>query len=169
MRIFIPSRQFNPINCSFFLYFPLLVGPGCSNKTISDRPLPPEGFQARLSRKNQPATLKTYQVFKAAMLIKNNSPVIWPSQRGKDGDRNWIRLAYRWYDLSGTPLNTPVARTNLPYDLGPQQRVEVVAKVVPPERQGEYFLEFDMLQEGVDWFKSEKSPACLFRVKVEEN
>ncbi len=142
--------------------FPQLVGPGCSNKTISDRPLPPEGFQAQLSIKNQPATLKTYQVFKAAMVIKNNSPVNWPSQRGKDGDRNWIRLAYRWYDLSGKPLNTPIERTNLPHDLEPQQQVEVVAKVVPPEKQGEYLLEFDMVQEGVDWFKSEKSPACIF-------
>ena len=145
-----------------------MLGPGCSKKTSSDRPLPPEGFQAQLSIKNQPATLKTNQIFKAAIVIKNNSPVIWPSQRGKEGDRNWIRLAYRWYDLSGKPLNIPIQRTDLPHDLEPQQQVEVVAKVVPPEKPGEYLLEFDMVQEGVEWFKSEKSPACIFKVKVEE-
>ena len=150
-------------------FFYLMLGPGCSNKTSSDQPLPPQGFQAQLSIKNQPATLKTYQVFKAEMVIKNNSPVIWPSQRGKEGDRNWIRLAYRWYDLSGNPLSIPIERTNLPHDLEPQQQVEVVAKVVPPEKPGEYLLEFDMVQEGVEWFKSEKSPACIFKVKVEEN
>ncbi len=151
------------------LVFLLMLGPGCSNKTSSDRPLPPEGFQAQLSMKNQPATLKTYQVFKAKIVIKNNSPVNWPSQRGKEGDRNWIRLAYRWYDLSGNLVSTPIERTNLPHDLEPQQQVEVVAKVVPPERPGEYFLEIDMAQEEVEWFKSKKSPACIFKVKVEEN
>jgi hypothetical protein len=150
-------------------FFYLTLGPGCSNKTSSDQPLPPQGFQAQLSIKNQPTTLKTSQVFKAEMVIKNNSPVIWPSQRGKEGDRNWIQLAYRWFDLSGKPLSIPIERTNLPHDLEPQQQVEVVAKVVPPEKPGEYLLEFDMVQEGVDWFKSEKSPACTFKVRVEEN
>jgi len=150
------------------LLFILLLGPGCSNKTSSDRPLPAEGFQAQLSIKNQPVALKTYQIFKAKMVIKNNSPVLWPSQRGKEGERNWIRLAYRWYDLSGNPVTTPIERTNLPYDLEPQQQVEVVVKVVPPEKPGDYFLEIDMAQEEVAWFKSEKSPACTFKVKVEE-
>ncbi len=146
-----------------------MLGPGCSKKTSSDRPLPPEGFQAQLSIENQPVTLKTYQVFKAKMVIKNNSPVNWPSQRGKEGNRNWIRLAYRWYDLSGNLVSTPIERTNLPHDLEPQQQVEVVAKVVPPERPGDYFLEIDMAQEEVEWFKSKISPACIFKVKVEEN
>lgn len=145
-----------------------MLGPGCSKKTSSDRPLPPKGFQAQLSIKNQPAVLKTYQVFKAEMVIKNNSPVNWPSQPGKEGLRNWICLAYQWYDLSGHLVNVPIKRTSLPHDLGPQQRVKVVAKVVPPEKPGDYFLEIDMAQEEVDWFKREKSPACLFKVKVEE-
>jgi hypothetical protein len=145
-----------------------MLGPGCSNKTSSDRPLPPEGFQAQLRLKNQPVTLKTYQVFKAEMVIKNNSPVIWPSQQGREGVRNWICLAYRWYDLSGKLVDTPIERTSLPHDLGPQQQVEVVAKVVPPEKPGDYFLEIDMAQEEVDWFKRDKSPACIFKVKVEE-
>ena len=139
-----------------------MLGPGCSNKTSSDRPLPPEGFQAQLRLKNQPVTLKTYQVFKAEMVIKNNSPVIWPSQQGREGVRNWICLAYRWYDLSGKLVDTPIERTSLPHDLGPQQQVEVVAKVVPPEKPGDYFLEIDMAQEEVDWFKRDKSPACIF-------
>ena len=149
-------------------FFYLMLGPGCSNKTSSDQPLPPQGFQAQLSIKNQPVTLKTNSIFKAEIVIKNNSPVIWPSQRGKEGDRNWIRLAYRWYDLSGNPLSVPIERTSLPQDLGPQEQVQVMAKVVPPEKPGEYLLEFDMVQEGVEWFKSEKSPACIFKVKVEE-
>ena len=46
--------------------------------------------------------------------------------------------------------------------------MEVVAKVVPPEKPGDYFLEIDMAQEEVDWFKRDKSPACIFKVKVEE-
>ncbi len=163
------QRFIRPINSLICIFF-LLLGPGCSNdKTSSDKALPPEGFQAQVSIKNQPAALKTYQVFRAEMVIKNNSPVLWPSRRGKEGDRNWIRLAYRWYDLSGNPVSTPIERTNLPHDLGPQQQVEVMAKVVPPEKPGEYLLEFDMVQEGVEWFKSEKSPACIFKVKVEEN
>jgi hypothetical protein len=175
VRIFIPQRAesrfwtFCKVIIVINYIFLLILGPGCSTRTSSDRPLPPEGFQAQLDIKNKPAALKAYKVFKAEIVIKNNSPVTWASRGGKERYWNWIRLSYRWYDLSGKPVSTPMELTNLPHDLEPQQQVEVVAKVVLPERQGEYLLEFDMLQEGVEWFKSEKSPALIFKVKVEEN
>ena len=162
-------RRLNLQRIILICFFYLMLGPGCGNKTSSNQPLPPQGFRAQISIKNQPVTLKTNSIFKAEIVIKNNSPVIWPSQQGKEGVRNWICLAYRWYDSSGRLVNVPIERTGLPHDLEPQQQVNVVAKVVPPEKAGEYLLEFDMAQEGVEWFKSEKSPACIFKVKVEEN
>jgi hypothetical protein len=35
--------------------------------------------------------------------------------------------------------------------------VEIEAKVIAPDREGKYVLEFDMLQELVAWFKDEGS------------
>ena len=145
----------------------LMLAIGCEKRTPSEQPLPAEGFKAQLVLENPPSAIKSNLVYKPRVHIKNNSRVLWPSLPGKQGQRYWIRLAYRWHDLQGNFLPVEIVRTDLPHDLGPNEEVTVTAKIIPPERSGEYLLEIDLVQEEVDWFKNPQSQAVTIKVRVE--
>ncbi len=58
-------------------------------------------------------------------------------------------------------------RAPLASHLSPGEQADLTLIVNAPKTPGDYFLELDMLQEGVSWFGLKGSPALRLPVRVE--
>jgi hypothetical protein len=83
---------------------------------------------------------------------------------GNTSRRTWqargpspVRLSYHWLDAGGKAVHWDGARTDLPRDLPPGQRVTLNARVVAPAQPGSYLLHWDLLQENVTWFSAREA------------
>jgi hypothetical protein len=92
--------------------------------------------------------------------VRNTGELPWPA-----GGANPVRLAYHWFDASGRLVVWDGERTSLPTDLAPGtqnsdgQSATLHATVRAPATPGQYFLVFDMVQDGVAWFGHQTSSA----------
>jgi hypothetical protein len=80
--------------------------------------------------------------------IKNSGREVW-SSRGK----NPCLLSYHLLDREGKIIKYDNPRFPFPRKVSPAQTVEMTITVSSPLEEGEYILEFDLLREGIAWFK----------------
>jgi hypothetical protein len=57
-------------------------------------------------------------------------------------------------------------RYGISKDLAPGEETELPLGVTAPKDPGEYFLEIDVVQEGVAWFSDKGSPTAKTRISV---
>lgn len=95
--------------------------------------------------------------------IKNSGTMVWMSE-----GKNPIVLSYHILSSGGEVFLYDGERTLLPGGLRSGESVTVKAKVVSPEKLGEYYLEFDMVHEGVTWFANKGSRTLKIKLKVVE-
>jgi hypothetical protein len=88
-----------------------------------------------------------------AFWLHNTSTRTWES----DGiSSNPDRLGYRWLNLNGTPASGWADyRTPLPSPgwVAPGGNISLRAWVGAPSTPGAYILEWDMVREGITWFR----------------
>lgn len=96
--------------------------------------------------------------------IINQSKYPWPSY-GKDS-KNQVNISYHWFDQNQKPVESEELRTFLPYDIQPNEEIDIDVRVRSPELSGDYFLEFNLVQEFVCWFKQKKSETIFIPIKV---
>lgn len=63
-------------------------------------------------------------------------------------------LAYHWLDTDGKLVELDGIRTPLPNTIMPGDSIEIIAKINPPIKSGDYYLQFDLVQEGVAWLSN---------------
>lgn len=63
-----------------------------------------------------------------------------------------IRLSYHWLDENGEVIEWNGQRTVFPITVQPEDQIQVEAIVKMPNQVGMYYLEWDMVHEGVTWF-----------------
>ncbi|UCC39929.1 MAG: hypothetical protein JSV96_00240 [Candidatus Aminicenantes bacterium] len=80
--------------------------------------------------------------------IKNTGRDVW-SSRGK----NPCLLSYHLLDQQGKTIKYDNRRFPLPRKVSPSRTVEMTVTLGSPLEEGKYILEFDMLREGIAWFK----------------
>jgi len=147
---------------------------GCGEKkkgtrkvqTIANSSLPDEGFKATISIKNPPASIKINSSTNIKLKVKNLSTVVWPS-KGKPDGKFKINLAYHWLDAGDRVVILDGVRASLPHDINPDEEVILDALVSAPNEAGEYILEWDMVQEGVSWFKDKGGKTTRIPIKIE--
>lgn len=93
-----------------------------------------------------------------------------------DGMETWdpeleFNLSYRWFrgwkSRTATPLDTEGVRTSLPHVVAPGETVTIEARLERPEIAGPYFLQWDIVHEGVTWFSDRAyAPPPRHRVLV---
>lgn len=64
-----------------------------------------------------------------------------------------VNISYHIYDHNNVTIVFDGLRTRLPFDLEPNRSVTVEIFVLTPARPGTYLLEYDLVKEGVSWFK----------------
>jgi len=158
-----------------FLITGLIFGvSGCGKKkegakrvqTVANSPLPDEGFKARISIGNAPPSIKANSSTNINIKVKNISPVVWSSKGRQDGNYK-INLAYHWLDVGDRVVILDGVRASLPHDINPDEEVILDALVATPNEAGEYILEWDMVQEGVSWFKDKGGKTTRIPIKIE--
>jgi 4-amino-4-deoxy-L-arabinose transferase-like glycosyltransferase len=129
-------------------------------------PLPDSAFRADISVPGAPANVPAGEKLQLRVRVKNNGDIVWPGCERSAGQFQ-IYLGSHWLNASGQVASKEEGRSPLPADLAPGQETELSFIVDAPAQPGDTFLEVDLLQEGVSWFKLKGSHACLVTIKVE--
>jgi ubiquinone/menaquinone biosynthesis C-methylase UbiE len=129
--------------------------------------LPNSGFRAQITPRALPAALQAGTPREVRVLVKNISDVTWPSLGGPDG-KYQITLGYLWQSDAGVPIVDKNNKVRLQRDLAPGGEAELVLHLKAPDTAGHYFLELDMVQEQVAWFKTKGSTPARVGVDVTE-
>jgi hypothetical protein len=100
-----------------------------------------------------------------------NGTVTVPVSITNLGSRVWmpgtVNLAYHLYAESGNVYVWDGARTELPHSVGIGQTALVNATVRVPERAGEFTIRFDLVEEGVTWFSTQRVPTGAVMLTVQ--
>ena len=126
------------------------------------RRLSEETFRAKLTPAKGSLKMKPSSVSFIPIKVKNMSNSNWSFD-----DKRRIHLSYHWLDKSGKLIIVDGLRTPLPNNVKPRQELTLNARIVTPNKQGHYMLEFDVVQERVTWFKDKGSKTALLDVKIE--
>jgi hypothetical protein len=89
--------------------------------------------------------------------VKNLSGCTWPA----------INLGNHWLNETGEVLVNDDGRARLPAGMKPQQEVEVSITVTAPRKIGQYWLEFDLVQEGFVWFQTLGSQTARIACQIQ--
>ncbi|MEM9273913.1 MAG: condensation domain-containing protein [Cyanobacteria bacterium P01_F01_bin.143] len=93
--------------------------------------------------------------------VKNISPVLWQAT-----SISGIALGNHWFDHQGKLIQQLDGRAELAQNLATESEVMLSLTVTAPIEPGCYYLELDMVEEGVTWFKQKGSKAEIIRVTV---
>lgn len=95
--------------------------------------------------------------------LKNTGSTTWNKQ-----SPNPCFVSFHLLDESGKVIQFDNRRFPFPHEVRPSQKIKMKASVRSPLDAGDYILEFDLLREGISWFKDSGSPTCRIRWKVEK-
>ncbi len=102
-----------------------------------------------------PAELGPGEVIEASFDLKNVGGLGWNAS-----GTNPVRLGYHWFTQDMKPIAAiKDERTPLPKDVLPGETVSLHARAYPPASPGNYFIQWDMVKEGVTWFAEQGSKA----------
>ena len=112
------------------------------------------------------AEKKTYSVKAGDKLhigfqLKNTGQKTWSSSA-----ENPCLLSYHLLDEDGQISRYDNRRFSLPKDTLPGQKVDFTIDVKSPLQKGQYILEFDLLREGLSWFKDYGSKTLKITLNV---
>ena len=133
-------------------------------------PLPDSGFKAEITALDSPDRLRPGQPSIINIKVKNTSDVIWWQRGGETTDRTdnkfYIAAANRWVDKDGKVSSETEGHNGIPKNLKPGEETEMTLQITAPKQPGEWFMELDMVQEGVAWFHEKGSPTTRVKVQV---
>ncbi|MDY0296494.1 MAG: SPASM domain-containing protein [Acidobacteriota bacterium] len=130
------------------------IGNAIAGKRYLARIRPPRGNVAAFAGKET----------EVAVDIRNTGGALW-RDHSRSG-RRLVRLGAQLFDRNRRLLDLNYARAFLkrPLSAGMKDRLGIVLPAI--EQPGEYWLRFDMVLEGVDWFASAESPVAWRRLRV---
>ena len=131
---------------------------GISNAIKSRR------FSARIRVLSSPLRARADQVESARIRIKNIGGALWPDRT--HSGRRLIRLGAQLFDKDRTLVELNYARAFLPHPLSANQSETINIELPALNRTGEFWLKFDMVSEGVDWFEPAGSKVIWARFMV---
>ncbi len=100
----------------------------------------------------QVPALSAGSIVTVPVTLRNDGPMTWWAERVP-----LVHLSYHWMSADKSHyVLFEGERTKLPHDVYPGQSVTVEAVLMAPPKPGEYYLQWDLVQENVTWF-SEKA------------
>lgn len=120
--------------------------------------------EARINVLQPSITAKTGEAAQVNVKVKNTGGAYW--RQATHSGRRIIRLGAQLFDRDKHLVELNYARAFLNQPLGRGQK-DIIAIELPPWHQpGDYFLKFDMVSEGIDWFESGGSPVVWIPFSV---
>ena len=102
--------------------------------------------------------------------IRNVGSRTWPAADSAPEYTNGshaVRISERWCQERGNDCPGFLSRHNLLQSLPPGETQSLTFVIAAPATPGFYELQFDVLQELVDWFSNRGSQRLAIRVRVE--
>ena len=127
--------------------------------------LPKRGLRAAIEP-HPPVRCAPGAILLMHITVRNISTELWPAQGNDDGTRS-IRLGNHWRSRFGRMLREDDVRAKLPHDVAPGETVSIALRLEAPRKPGVYKVEFDMVQEHVQWFAAAGSQTRRTRVHVD--
>ncbi|MFN8493408.1 MAG: N-acetylmuramoyl-L-alanine amidase [Caldilineaceae bacterium] len=111
-----------------------------------------------------PPKMMVGETITVSIILQNTGSLTWSW-----GGGNPFRLGYHYYRNRRRLALPPQfdVRTDIPEDVLPGETVTIQARVALPAEAGNYTIEFDMVQEGITWFKEQQSPVLTRWITVE--
>lgn len=131
-------------------------------REVPDRPVPmePDAYRADVRiAGGMPETMTAGSTALARVRVRNTSGVRWNQAR-----TGIIRLGNHWLSAGGEMLIQDDGRAALPADTSGVVDLELAVKA-PPDA-GDYICEFDLVHEGVTWFRERGLKPVQVRVPV---
>jgi len=97
------------------------------------------------------------------LTLKNTGKLGWSSR-----DKNPCLVSYHLLDEKGQMQKFENPRTALSQVIPPGEKIEAAVRVKAPLNEGAYVLEFDLVREGLAWFKDSGSGTLKIPLVVEK-
>jgi uncharacterized membrane protein len=120
-------------------------------------------FRAEFLAHGTPNALRADQLYVVKVTVVNRGIQSWVSQTTYFP----VRLSYHWRDSRGKTVVWDGVRTDFPYPVRPGQTFTARAILITPEQPGSYTLEWDLVQEEINWFSERGSSPLRVPVVVE--
>lgn len=130
--------------------------------TLPDRAvsMPDDAYRADLRiMRGMPASMTAGSTAVVAIGVRNASAARWDQSR-----TGLVRLGNHWRDAAGDMLVQDDGREALPAEM--HGTLELSIAITAPDDPGEYVCEFDLVHEGVAWFRDRGSESSRANVTV---
>lgn len=121
-------------------------------------------YQKKLESEDATQLRADYQFEKKEYRAKAGQKITIPVNVTNKGSLTWvyhsekpINLSYHLYNEKNKLILFDGARTELPFTVKTNQKVEFEATVQAPTEVGVYYVKFDMVCEGMAWFEENGS------------
>jgi SAM-dependent methyltransferase len=139
------------------------VGQQSSLSTIA---LPPSGFKAKLTILEAPLELSPGNLYEMMVRVGNISDTAWKAR--DTSALGQINLGNHWLTPDQQYFVFDDNRAPLPRGIKPNEELDLTIMVRAPQQAGTYWLEFDMVQENVSWFKVKGSETARIGIRVKQ-
>lgn len=119
-------------------------------------------FEARYSDASVPRHMKTDSEIVIEITLRNDS---WRDFDSAARDHP-VLLSYHWLDDRRAAVIFDGLRTPLPHAIQPGSSARVAMRVRAPARPGAYFLEIELVEEGIAWFSGAGTPPLRVPVRI---
>ncbi|HUO25900.1 MAG TPA: methyltransferase domain-containing protein [Candidatus Aquilonibacter sp.] len=126
-------------------------------------PLPWTAYKAEIQVELPPANVPAGQEMTLEVRVRNASPIPWPKEGGADGSY-FVQLGNHWLKENEEMAVADDGRATLPNDLAGGEKAVLQLSLNSPVKPGRYWLELDMVEEGVTWFANRGSKTYRTRV-----
>lgn len=139
---------------------------GCSHRTETHAKLSQDALSVGIQVKTDVRTLKVNEQVNVAVNVRNNGKGVIPALGKPDGSSYRVFVTYHWLKSNKENYVWDGVRTPLSEDIGPNKSSDIHMVLRSPDQPGEYFLEIDLVQEGVVWFASAGSQTAQMLFSV---
>jgi len=141
-------------------------GPG-KQKTLAFGALQKSGCEASFEIESVPDNGRIGDLVFAKVRVSNRGDSTWPSW--KNSPRTPVGLGYHLLDKKGRCILFDInPRAYLEHDLMPNQSALLTVQLELPKKNGDYLIEFDLVQERVAWFSSMTGQTCTHAIRVDK-
>ena len=147
----------------FGIFLPIFLAAGCSSGRKTESRVGSHDYSARIT-----ASVKAIRLYEGGagnieLRLRNRGRKEWSSQA-----LNPCLISYHILDEAGEILKFDNPRTVLPRPVEPGEEISLPVRVKAPLQKGKYRLEFDLVREGLAWFKDSASRTLQIPLEVRE-
>jgi Mannosylglycerate hydrolase MGH1-like glycoside hydrolase domain len=146
-----------------FFFGSWLFWTGCSSDRKAEGRARGDDYSAKIEANLTGIHLYEGGAEEVRLRLKNSGKMEWSSQ-----GQNPSLVCYHILDDEGGVLKFDNVRTALPNPVRPGEEITLPVRVKAPLKAGNYRLEFDLVREGIAWFKDTGSPTLVMPLQVGE-